>query len=95
MKKNISNKILSIAALAAVVTYSSCTKLDTKLKAPNGEAQIEAGGAPEPSTLPKVYEQLNQLYGQGNAYAMQEHGVNCTCIPGMVHITRSMIPGMV
>lgn len=73
MKKIIKNRILSVAALAVVLTVSSCTKLDTKLKDPNSVAPIEEGGAPAPSSLSKVYEQLNQLYGQGNAYAMQEH----------------------
>lgn len=52
---------------------SSCTKLDVKLKAPNAEATQNAGGAPEASSLSKVYEQLNQLLGQGNSYAMDEH----------------------
>ena len=73
MKKNIVNNILSISSLAFVIMVTSCTKLDTKLKAPNGEAKIEAGGAPQPSDLKTVYQQLNQLIGQGNAYAMQEH----------------------
>jgi len=52
---------------------ASCTKLDVKLKAPNAEATQSAGGAPEPSSISKVYEQLNQLLGQGNSYAMDEH----------------------
>ena len=73
MKKNIVNNILSISSLAFVMVIASCTKLDTKLNAPNGEAIIEPGGAPQPSDLITVYQQLNQLYGQGNTYAMQEH----------------------
>lgn len=53
---------------------SSCTKLDTKLKNPDTESNASAGGAPEASSLSKVYEiALNQLPGQGNWYAMSEH----------------------
>lgn len=52
---------------------ASCTKLDVKLKAPNAEATQSAGGAPQASDLSKVYEQLNQLLGQSNSYAMDEH----------------------
>jgi starch-binding outer membrane protein, SusD/RagB family len=81
MKKFIENNILSVSALLAMLTVASCTKLDTKLKEPNGEAQIEAGGAPAPSSLLKVYEQLNQLLGQGNSYAMQEHTTDEICGP--------------
>lgn len=73
MKKTIQNKLMLATVISAALTVSSCTKLDTKLKAPNAEAQTEAGGAPAPSSLSKVYEQLNQLLGQGNSYAMQEH----------------------
>jgi starch-binding outer membrane protein, SusD/RagB family len=73
MKKNIGNHILSVATFVVVLSVFSCTKLESKLKDPLGEAVVEAGGAPEPSSLSKVYEQLNQLLGQGNTYAMQEH----------------------
>lgn len=59
--------------LMALVGITSCTKLDTKIKDPNSIAPTTAGGAPAPSSLSKVYEQLNQLLGQGNSYAMQEH----------------------
>jgi hypothetical protein len=59
--------------LMALLGITSCTKLDTKLKDPNSVAPTSSGGAPAPSSLSKVYEQLNQLLGQGNSYAMQEH----------------------
>jgi hypothetical protein len=73
MKKITFNKANLGLLAAAVLLGTSCTKLDTKLKAPNSIAQQSAGGAPAASSLSKVYEQLNQLLGQGNAYAMQEH----------------------
>ncbi len=73
MKKLLKNQMLSVVLLGAILAVASCTKLDTKLKDPSGIAVIESGGAPAPSSLSKVYEQLNQLLGQGNSYAMQEH----------------------
>ena len=61
------------ATIFIALCVASCTKLDVKLKAPNAEASQDAGGAPEASSLSKVYEQLNQLLGQSNTYAMDEH----------------------
>jgi hypothetical protein len=58
---------------AAVFSVASCTKLDVKLKEPNSIPANTGGGAPTPPSLSKVYEQLNQLIGQGNWYAMSEH----------------------
>jgi hypothetical protein len=63
--------ILPVAGLMLAMT--SCTKLDVELGGPNSIAQTDAGGAPAPSSLSKVYEQLNQLVGQANWFAMQEH----------------------
>lgn len=71
MKKIISNKFILLLSVTVLI-FISCTKLDTKLRAPNSIANT-AGGAPSPSSLSKVYEQLNQLPGQGNWYAMEEH----------------------
>ena len=63
--------IVPVMILAMV---SSCTKLDTKLKNPDSQGQQTAAGAPEASSLSKVYEiALNQLPGQGNWFAMSEH----------------------
>jgi hypothetical protein len=70
--KYLRNYIAPFTLLIALGIFS-CTKLDVKLKAPNAEATEDAGGAPEASSLSKVYEQLNQLLGQGNSYAMEEH----------------------
>ncbi|GAC1387819.1 MAG: RagB/SusD family nutrient uptake outer membrane protein [Ginsengibacter sp.] len=67
------NKLMQVAGLAAMFNLASCTKLDTVLKDPNSVAVQNAGGAPAPSSLSKVYEQLNQLVGQGNWFAMNEH----------------------
>ncbi len=53
--------------LMVLLGVSSCTKLDTKIKDPNSIAPTTAGGAPAPSSLSNVYEQLNQLLVQGNS----------------------------
>lgn len=73
MKKIILNESNLILLFIMVLIGTSCTKLDTKLKAPDSIATLSAGGAPTPSSLSKVYEQLNQLPGQGNWFAMEEH----------------------
>src|SRR5665647_467923 len=72
MNKLFKNYLTPVAAFV-VLSVTSCTKLDTKLKAPNSIAPQSVGGAPAPSDISKVYEQLNQLLGQSNSYAMDEH----------------------
>lgn len=62
-----------IFATILIVSSISCSKLDPKLKAPSSISPVTSGGAPAPSSLSKVYEQLNQLLGQGGIYAMAEH----------------------
>lgn len=75
--KNISiNKISLIVVLCMLLGGVACTKLDTKLKLPQALDPGSAGGVPTPSSLSKVYEQLNQLVGQGNWFAMQEHSTD-------------------
>ena len=73
MKKTIINKYLPLLLGTALFGGVSCTKLDVKLKDPLSISPSSSGGAPAPSSLSKVYEQLNQLIGQGNFFAMQEH----------------------
>lgn len=72
MNKLFKNYLAPVATFV-VLSITSCTKLDVKLKDPNSIAPQSASGAPAPSSLSKVYEQLNQLLGQGNSYAMDEH----------------------
>ena len=71
--KKLSKKHLSMVVTLVVLSLASCTKLDTKIKDPNSVTPPVKGVAPTPSSLSKIYEQLNQLLGQGNSYAMQEH----------------------
>jgi hypothetical protein len=71
--KNIINKYSLALLISAGLSVVSCTKLDTKLKDPLSIPPPTGGGAPTPPSLSKVYEQLNQLVGQGNWYAMSEH----------------------
>ena len=66
--------IVPVMILAMV---SSCTKLDTKLKNPDSQGQQTAAGAPEASSLSKVYEfALNQLPSAGGWFAMSEHSTD-------------------
>lgn len=71
--KKILNKYSLLLLSVAVLGANSCTKLDNVIKDPLSVAANTGGGAPSPSSLSKVYEQLNQLIGQGNWYAMNEH----------------------
>lgn len=74
MKKISMNRFSLVVALSVLLVGVSCTKLDTKYRLPQApDAGGIAGGPPAPSSLSKVYEQLNQLVGQGNWFAMQEH----------------------
>ena len=76
MKKININFSSLVLAFAAVLSVTSCTKLDVKLQDPNSIGQPSSGGAPPASSLSKVYEQLNQLVGQGNWFALQEHSTD-------------------
>lgn len=73
MKHITLNRSNLLLVFTTLLLNLSCTKLDTELKAPNSISTQTGGGAPTPSSLSKVYEQLNQLPGQGNWFAMQEH----------------------
>ena len=72
MKKVISNKS-NLLLFFAVLVCISCTKLKQDAKPPYYITTPLPGVAPPPSSISKVYEQLNQLPGQGNWFAMQEH----------------------
>lgn len=67
---------LAPVSMCILLGAASCTKLGPEVKAPNSIASISAGGAPAPASISKVYEQLNQLLGQGNSYAMEEHSTD-------------------
>ncbi len=71
--KKIINKYSLFLLSVAVFSATFCTKLNVELKDPNSIPPPAGGGAPAPPSLSKVYEQLNQLNGQGNWYAMSEH----------------------
>jgi starch-binding outer membrane protein, SusD/RagB family len=73
MKTLLTNRITIILTFAVLLIAGSCTKLNEDLRDPLYVNPKTAGGAPSPSSLSKVYEQLNQLIGNGNFYAMQEH----------------------
>lgn len=71
MKK--SNKIIFLLAVTVCVSNFSCTKLETKAGGGYSIQVPAAGEVPTPSSLSDVYKQLNQLIGQENWFAMEEH----------------------
>ena len=58
--------------LMAVLGLASCTKLDETLSN-SRSLGTDASGVGTPGSINGLYNSLNQLLGQGNAYAMQEH----------------------
>lgn len=68
--------IVPVVTALGILTFSACTKLDTKIEAPNSIAPSTTGGAPTPPSISAVYEQLNQLVGQYGYQAMQEHSTD-------------------
>jgi starch-binding outer membrane protein, SusD/RagB family len=76
MKKMIFKNTFTVAAMAGLLLMAACTKLDPKVKDPYSIDPGTAGGTPTPSSLSKVYEELNQLVGQGNWFAMEEHSTD-------------------
>jgi hypothetical protein len=73
MKITFNYRFAKLSALAVLLSVVSCTKLDVVTKDPSYVDPGTAGGTPTPSSLSKVYEQLNQLVTQGNWFAMEEH----------------------
>jgi hypothetical protein len=67
---------LAPVSMCILLGVASCTKLEPDVKPPNSIAPKSAGGAPAPASISKVYEQLNQLLGQSNTYAMDEHSTD-------------------
>ena len=76
MKKIIRNKSSFLLIVSVIFFGYSCTKLEGKIASPDSVDAGTSGGTPTPSSLSKVYEQLNQLLGQGNSYAMEEHSTD-------------------
>ena len=76
MKKIMLNKFTLVLFFTATLIGFSCTKLEPKIQGAQSIAPVDAGGAPAASSIGKVYEQLNQLLGQGNSYAMEEHSTD-------------------
>ncbi len=76
MKKIMLNQSTLVLLFTATLIGFSCTKLEPKIQGAQSIAPIDAGGAPAASSIGKVYEQLNQLLGQGNSYAMEEHSTD-------------------
>src|SRR4030095_6682084 len=73
MKTIFSNRITVFLTLAVILSVASCTKLDEDLRDPLYINPPTTTGAPSPSSLSSVYNQLNQLIGQYGFHAMCEH----------------------
>jgi len=74
MKIIFKNHFVPVSMLVFLLTATSCTKLDTKIGAPNEIREVTAGTPPSPSSLSKIYEKLNNFVnGQGKWFAMSEH----------------------
>jgi starch-binding outer membrane protein, SusD/RagB family len=76
MKNNMKSYVLPAITALGMLSITACTKLEPKLQDPNSIAPTTTGGAPTPPTISTVYEQLNQLVGQENYQAMQEHSTD-------------------
>lgn len=61
---------------AGTVVATACGKLDPELRDPLSVAPPTSSGAPTPPSIAAVYEQLNQLVGQANYQALQEHSTD-------------------
>jgi starch-binding outer membrane protein, SusD/RagB family len=76
MKNTLNKNLFTALATGAVLAFSACTKLEPKVKDPQAIDPGTAAGTPTPSSLPRVYEQLNQLVSQENWFAMNEHSTD-------------------
>jgi starch-binding outer membrane protein, SusD/RagB family len=76
MKHKLILKTLCTALTLTTLLTTSCSKLDPKIQGANEIVAFEAGVAPPASSLTKVYEQLGNLVGQENWFAMNEHSTD-------------------
>lgn len=74
--KAIIKKSIMLPAMAAVMAsaFTGCTKLEEELY--ESRSEYEPGSGSSTADLSGVYNQLNQLVGQANWYAMQEHSTD-------------------
>lgn len=73
MKTIFRNRITVFLTLAVILSVASCTRLKEDLRDPLYLNPPTTAGAPSPSSLSSVYNQLNQLPGQYGWHAMSEH----------------------
>jgi starch-binding outer membrane protein, SusD/RagB family len=76
MKNNSIFKLPIVLLFLATILISSCSKLDPQIQGANEIIPPVAGQPPAPSSITKVYEQLNSLVSQENWYAMSEHSTD-------------------
>jgi starch-binding outer membrane protein, SusD/RagB family len=76
MKQVLNIKVTFFSMTLAGLLIMSCSKLDPKTGGANEITAPQTGVAPQPSSLNKVYEELNSLVGQANWFAMSEHSTD-------------------
>ncbi len=76
MKHKLILKASFSSLLLVTMLNISCSKLDPKIQGANEIVAPITGVAPTPSSLNKVYEQLNTLVSQENWFAMSEHSTD-------------------
>jgi hypothetical protein len=75
METIFTKRIIRVLTVVVILSVVSCTNLKEDLRDPL-YLNPQTGGAPSPGSLSSVYGQLNQLIGQGNWFAMQEHSTD-------------------
>lgn len=76
MKNKLINSISFCSMMAFSMLMPSCSKLDPKTSGANSIVAVEAGVAPQPSGITKVYEELRKLITQENWFALNEHSTD-------------------
>jgi starch-binding outer membrane protein, SusD/RagB family len=75
MKHKLILKTSLVGLLLTTLLSISCSKLDPKIQGANEIIPV-TDEAPTPSSLTKVYEELNSLVSQENWFAMNEHSTD-------------------
>ena len=75
MKKMLIKYVAVFLTSAAFIVFSACS-LQPEFGGVNSEAPPLDNGAPTPPDLSTVYGQLNQLVGQSNWHALEEHSTD-------------------
>ena len=75
MKNTFLNKKIYLI-ITMSITMASCGKLEPQVEGAQGVVAPKPDAPVPAPDLPSVYNQLNQLVGQGNWFAMNEHSTD-------------------